>query len=109
MRAQITKRRIQLFSSTKVKRNHAMTHQLKNALLSLLTIVAFCLMSGAYAQEITGSIVGTVKDSSGASVKGATVSITDNAKQVVVRTVQTGDDGQFSIPDLTSAFYDITV
>ncbi|HKC65013.1 MAG TPA: carboxypeptidase-like regulatory domain-containing protein, partial [Pyrinomonadaceae bacterium] len=72
-----------------------MTHQLKKGLLSLLTIIAFCLTGSVYAQEITGSIVGTVKDASGASVKDATVTITDSAKRVVVRTVQTNDDGQF--------------
>ena len=86
-----------------------MTHQLKNGLISLLTIVAFCLMGGAYAQEITGSIVGTVKDTTGAAVKGATVTVTDSEKKVVVRTVQTNDDGEYTARDLPVTKYDVSV
>jgi hypothetical protein len=67
------------------------------------------LTAVAIAQEITGSINGTVRDSVGAAVKGATVTITDSAKKVVVRTVSTDDDGAFSAPLLPVAFYDITV
>jgi len=63
----------------------------------------------ASAQEVTGSIVGTVKDSTGASVQGATVTITDADKKVVVRTVQTNDAGEYSAPNLASGFYDVTV
>jgi hypothetical protein len=63
----------------------------------------------ASAQEITGSIVGTVKDSNGAAVKGATVNVTDAAKKVVVRTVTTNDDGQFDVRDLPVTDYDISV
>ena len=59
--------------------------------------------------EITGSINGTVKDAAGAAVKGATVTITDSDKKVVVRTISTNDDGEFSAPLLPVAFYDITV
>jgi len=69
----------------------------------------FCLSPVAFAQEITGSISGTVKDSVGAAVKGATVTITDSAKNTVVRTVSTDDDGAFSAPLIPVAFYDITV
>jgi len=67
------------------------------------------LSSAALAQEITGSISGVVKDSAGAAVNGATVTITDTEKNVVVRTVTTNDDGEFSAPLLPVAFYDITV
>ena len=67
------------------------------------------LSATAFAQEITGSINGTVKDTAGAAVKGATVTITDSQKKVEVRTAQTNDDGEFSAPNLLSAKYDITV
>ncbi len=72
---------------------------------------AFCLsLSGlALGQEITGSIAGTVKDTTGAVVKGATVTITDSDKKVVVRTVSTNDDGEFSAPLLPVALYDLSV
>src|SRR3989440_4129665 len=77
----------------------------------LFAVVAFLFaFSGiALAQETTGSIVGAIKDSNGAAVAGATVTVTDTAKKVVVRTVQTNDDGQYSARDLSVASYDVTV
>jgi hypothetical protein len=63
----------------------------------------------AVAQEITGSIVGTVKDANGAAVKGAAVTITNSDTKLVVRTVSTNDDGEFSTPLLPVAYYDIAV
>ena len=45
--------------------------------------LCFSLAGAAVAQEITGSIVGTVKDPNGAAVKGATVTVTDADKKVV--------------------------
>jgi hypothetical protein len=86
-----------------------MKHHLKNGLLCLLFCAAFCLTGGVRAQEITGSIVGTVKDANGAVVKGATVNVTDSAKQVVVRTVTTNDDGEFDVRDLPVTKYDVSV
>src|SRR5262245_28178563 len=72
-----------------------------------LMVVAVCALAGlAQAQEVTGSLVGTVKDSGGAAVSGANVTITDADKQVVVRTVTTNDSGEFSAPNLLSGFYD---
>jgi len=86
-------------------RHHVIT------LRALFFTLAFCVgFSGvAFAQEITGSIAGTVKDSNGASVKGATVTITNRDRKEVVRTVTTNDDGEFSAPLLPVADYDITV
>src|SRR5436853_1682625 len=86
-----------------------MTHHLKNGLLSLLIIAAFCLTGSVYAQEITGSLAGTVKDTNGAAVAGATVTITNSDTKLVVRTVTTNDNGEYSIPLLPVAYYDITV
>ncbi|MDQ3919096.1 MAG: carboxypeptidase regulatory-like domain-containing protein [Acidobacteriota bacterium] len=85
-----------------------MRHHLKNGLLCLL-FAAFCLAGSARAQEITGSIVGTVKDANGAAVKGATVNVTDSAKKVLVRTVTTNDDGQYTVRDLPVAQYEVSV
>ena len=67
------------------------------------------LSAVASAQEVTGSLVGTVKDSTGAAVTGATVTITDADKKVVARTIQTNDSGEFSAPNLTPGVYDVSV
>ncbi len=76
-------------------------------------IPALVLMAGlalmVQAQEITGSLLGTVRDSTGAAVAGATVTITDKAKNVVIRTVTTNAEGQFSAPVIQAGIYDITV
>jgi hypothetical protein len=76
-------------------------------------LLAACLLlsfsSIGYSQEVTGSLNGSVKDSVGAAVTGATVTVTDPAKKVVVRTATTNDDGQFSIPNLDSGIYEVSV
>jgi len=78
-------------------------------ILVLAIALLFSLSATALSQEITGNIVGTVKDSSGAAVKGATVTITDDDKGLVVRTITTGDEGEFSAPQLPSGNYSLTV
>jgi len=78
------------------------------ALFAALTLT-FCFSGIILGQETTGSIVGTVKDSAGASVAGATVTITDQTKKVAVRTVTTTDDGTFSVPNLAISTYSVTV
>ncbi|HUR99882.1 MAG TPA: carboxypeptidase regulatory-like domain-containing protein [Pyrinomonadaceae bacterium] len=72
--------------------------------------ISLCLSGLAIGQEVTGSIVGTVKDSSGAVVPGATVTITDPSRgNQVVRTTTTNDNGEFSAPNLTTSVFDVTV
>jgi len=76
----------------------------------IIAIISLCLSGVALAQEVTGSIFGTVRDSNGSVVAGATVTITDPAKGgIVVRTATTNDDGGFSAPNLGISTYDITV
>lgn len=75
-------------------------------------LVALALLSFvpvALAQEVTAVLNGSVKDSNGAVISGATVTITEADKHVVVRTVTTNDSGEFSAPNLLSGFYDVTV
>jgi hypothetical protein len=85
-----------------------MNQFLRIAFHMTLMVVAVCALAGlAQAQEVTGSLVGTVKDSGGAAVAGATVTITDADKQVLVRTLTTNDSGEFSAPNLLSGFYDV--
>lgn len=78
-------------------------------ILSLSLALLLALSVVALAQEITGNIVGSVKDQSGAAVSGATIKIVDAAKKIEVRTTTTNDDGEFSAPNLASALYDITI
>ena len=77
------------------------------AILAALALLSFSQIISA--QEITGALNGTVKDSNGAAIAGATVTISDADKQVAVRTVTSNEAGEFSAPNLLSAFYDISV
>ena len=80
------------------------------AFLSFIAIaITFSINISVSAQEVTGSISGTVRDSSGAVVPGATVTITDASKNVVVRNITTNDEGAFSAPNLASGIYTIAV
>lgn len=89
-----------------------MRNKLKQAILFAFIALAFnvCLSGFVSAQEITGSLNGTVRDTSGAVVPGATVTITDPAKgNIVIRTLTTGDDGEFIAPNLPVSVYSISI
>lgn len=78
------------------------------ALASLMMVFALCGVS--LAQEITASIVGTVRDPNGAAVVGATVSVVDPSKgNLVVRTATTNEEGFYSVPNLPVSVYSVTV
>ena len=81
--------------------------QLKT-IISLLSLL-FAFSGAAFGQELTGVLTGTVQDANGAGIKGATVTITDSAKKLVVRTVSTDDNGSFTATDLHVGLYDVTV
>src|SRR6185437_15524056 len=69
------------------------------------------LLSGVvalHAQTVTGTIVGTVVDSSGAVIPGAAVQLRDAANGTV-RTAATGRDGEFHLPNLAASTYTAVV
>src|SRR5947209_11843620 len=83
------------------KEEPSMRHQLQFLRVVWVAIPLFFGLTGiAVAQEITGSIVGSVKDPNAAAVAGATVTVTDSEKKIVVRTVQTNSDGEYTVRDL---------
>src|SRR5271167_5264688 len=57
-----------------------------------------------FSQSITGRILGTVTDQSGAAVAGATVVLTD-VQRGTTRTVVTDDSGNYSAPELQPGLY----
>ncbi|HEY6802373.1 MAG TPA: carboxypeptidase regulatory-like domain-containing protein [Pyrinomonadaceae bacterium] len=75
----------------------------------LFAVALLGLSQISYAQEITGVISGTVKDANGAAIPGATVTISDSDKKVVVRSVTANDNGDYTAPNLLSGNYDIAV
>ncbi|HXL21987.1 MAG TPA: TonB-dependent receptor [Candidatus Dormibacteraeota bacterium] len=61
-----------------------------------------------HAQTFRGTILGTVTDSTGLAVSGATVTI-KNTGTGLTRTVSTGDGGEYSVPELPIGVYSVTV
>src|SRR6266511_1801761 len=96
---------------SKITRGTPMKQHFNRAVrfLSLTTVLLLGLTTMAVGQEITGSISGTVQDSAGAAVKGATVTITNSQQNLVARTITTDDDGLFSAPNLPATYYDVAV
>src|SRR6266516_4375269 len=60
------------------------------------------------AQSTYGTILGTVKDSSGATVPNASVQIT-NVDENTVRDVRTNGDGDYQAPNLLPAHYRVDI
>src|ERR1051326_4149399 len=73
-------------------------------------LAAFLLLAGSMllAQNIASSIVGSVVDSSGAAVAGASVTVT-NPDTGTVRKTTSDTSGRYSVPAILAGQYDITV
>ena len=82
---------------------------------SLSTAIAACIVAAAlifpagkaYGQAIAGTVVGTVRDSTGAVVSGARVSA-KNAATGVVQSTLSGSEGNYTIPNVPPGSYDIS-
>ena len=74
------------------------------ALLALL--LGTC--AGIYAQAVTGTVLGTVTDSSGGVVPNAKVTLTE-VNTGIVHTSQTNASGNYNFPDLPEGNYSVTV
>src|SRR5260370_4008669 len=82
----------------------------KNKVIAFAVFRTFMVfsVSAAFGQAITGTLLGTVLDSSGGSVAGAEVTAT-NMDTGVSRTTTTGPEGYYSIPNLPPGRYSVTV
>jgi len=63
----------------------------------------------AVAQEVTGNIIGSVVDASGAAVPGAMVIVTATEQGLVIRSLQTNEVGLYSATLLPVGTYSVTV
>src|SRR5215813_15297368 len=76
--------------------------------LAGFALVACGLTVGARAQVTTGSILGTVRDNSGAAVKGARVAVTDVARSATTN-YTTDEEGNYNAPFLIPGAYSVAV
>jgi hypothetical protein len=73
----------------------------------LAAILFFFTCSNLQAQYENGSLVGTIRDASGAAVSGAVVTVTNNATAVTAKATTNGE-GDYELPSLHVGVYTIS-
>lgn len=81
----------------------------KRTVLLVAGLALLLWATASFGQEVTGSILGTVKDPSGGVIPGATVTFTSTEKNVVIRTATTGTAGDFVASLLPIGHYSVSV
>jgi hypothetical protein len=79
----------------------------KRSILLLLAATAIGLPLAA--QDISGTIEGTVLDPSGAGVPNAKVTVTNTDRNQALRTITTGPSGIYSAPVIPAGHYEVRV
>jgi len=82
--------------------------RLTKHVLIILLVVAYAGTIPLFGVGTTGTIVGTVKDDSGAVVANATVSVR-NQETNAVRHVQTNESGDYTVPLLPPGKYEVVI
>ena len=75
----------------------------------MAAVLLVSAMGLARAQEVTGSISGTVTDPSGAAIKGATVKLINTDRNATIRTVTTNSAGFYTATSLPLGTYTVEV
>ena len=89
--------------------SHQRAYGLRTGYKSLLALLLFVLSTqAANAQVLYGSIVGTVQDSSGGVIPGATVTITNRGTSQS-RTASTDENGNYTFSNVLAGSYDLSV
>jgi len=82
-----------------------MARRITAFIAGLVFVLMACTLD---AQERFGGVTGTVTDSSGAAVPGATVTVT-NKETGAMKVVVSGGDGTYRVPDLDPGRYQISI
>ena len=83
------------------------SNSLLKVLRTCLCVVATLTGTAALAQFDSGSFIGTVRDTTGAAIKGVTVTVTNTGTNIS-NTTTTSDTGDYEIPSLRVGSYDIS-
>ncbi|HVJ08921.1 MAG TPA: TonB-dependent receptor [Acidisarcina sp.] len=88
-----------------------MTHKRRMRFVALLAILALALGGRILSAQssVSGAISGTVSDSSGAVISGATVTLTNTDRDQVIRTLTTSSTGFYTAGSLPLGTYSVTV
>ena len=76
---------------------------------SLFVLLAFVCATAVLAQDITGTIAGTVTDASGAGVPDAKVTVTNTDRNLILASPATNTAGEFVAPLLPVGKYTVSV
>jgi hypothetical protein len=87
--------------------NQTRRNAVRGAFILLFAFVSLAFAPRAVAQYENGSLVGVIKDPSGAPVVGATVTITNTATAAAT-TIRTNGSGEYDAPSLRVGVYSIT-
>src|SRR6266851_2955802 len=82
--------------------------KIKSWLSAVALILAFACPPRVFAQAVSATLIGTVTDSSGATIPNATVTVTETQTGVSRKTATTSD-GVYTIPYLAPGVYRIEV
>src|SRR6266699_6722402 len=88
-------------------RNQGNGHWHQWVIFSALMLLS--IVGPAFAQLPTATILGVVKDSSGAAVPGATLTVRNSATGLVRTVVSDASDGSYRFPVLPVGNYDVSV
>src|SRR5262245_26890510 len=86
-----------------------MTNKALIRIISIAALAAFALPGAAFAQELTGVLVGTVKDQQGAVIAGAVVRVQSTALIGGPRVATTDEKGRLRFAELPIGDYAVTV
>ncbi len=89
-------------------RNFLAGFVLRSGVVLSLLLALSALFQPVSAQVLYGSVTGNVSDQSGATVPGATVSLT-NQGTGQVREAMTSEDGTYTIPNVLPGVYDLKI
>ncbi len=84
---------------------------MRRTIVSMIAIFTVLLLMGSisYAQIRTGSIRGTVTDTEGEILPGATVELVGEKLMGGTRSILTNDEGKFRFPNLMPGEYEVTI
>ncbi|MBS1821856.1 MAG: TonB-dependent receptor [Acidobacteria bacterium] len=83
--------------------------RITHSLAGLAMAAALLFGHQAVAQTITGTISGTITDSTGANIKGATVTLTNTDRGQDLRTLTTNGDGFYTAASLPLGTYTVKI
>lgn len=83
----------------------------RKVLKGIFAAMVVCVFAAqpVFAQGITGTINGTVKDASGGVIPGATVTLISETRGTILAPVMTNASGDFVFPNITADIYTVQV